>query len=223
LCCSVSAPFHLTKFASLTFVQVVALTGALAAGVTTTAPAIFAGVLLADLFYHRKALTASWINASREMVALYAAYGAYAALAIRTPGARSVALVPEVVPAIAVFFLAYFLLSRAMLYATLLTRNKLLPEEQALILRYEVIVFLASMVASIAILIASRPLGDRVDRHRGRTALCGHSAAAAPGGGGVGRRTQSRSCDGHGSLSRRKSRRVVPADRGVCEQTRQLG
>jgi methyl-accepting chemotaxis protein len=150
----------LTKFASLTFVQVVALTGALAAGVTTTAPAIFAGVLLADLFYHRKALTASWINASREMIALYAAYGAYAALAIRTPGARSVALVPEVVPAIAVFFLAYFLLSRAMLYATLLTRNKLLPEEQALILRYEVIVFLASMVASIAILIALASLGE---------------------------------------------------------------
>jgi hypothetical protein len=126
----------ITKFASLNFVQVVALAGALAAGVTTTAPAIFAGVLLADLFHHRKPLIAAGINASREMLALYAAYGVYAAIAIRTPGARTVALVPEVVPAIAVFFLTYFLLSRALLYATLLTRNKLLPEEQSLILRY---------------------------------------------------------------------------------------
>jgi len=149
----------ITKFASLNFVQVVALAGALAAGVTTTAPAIFAGVLLADLFHHRKPLIAAWINASREMLALYAAYGVYAAIAIRTPGARTVALVPEVVPAIAVFFLTYFLLSRAALYATLLTRDKLLPEEQALILRYEVIVFFASAVASIAILIALASLG----------------------------------------------------------------
>src|SRR5688572_13130964 len=57
----------ITKFASLTGVQVVAMTGALAAGVTTTAIAIYAGVLLADIIHHRKPFTAAWINASREM------------------------------------------------------------------------------------------------------------------------------------------------------------
>ena len=149
----------ITKFASLTVVQVVALTGALAAGVTPTALALYAGVLLADLLHHRKTFTASWINASREMLTLYAAYGIYAAVSIVTqtdPGA----FVPEAAPAIAVFFLSHFILNRGALYATLLTRNKLLPDERALILRYEVILFFASIVATIAILLALAQLGQ---------------------------------------------------------------
>jgi methyl-accepting chemotaxis protein len=149
----------ITKFASLNVVQVVAMTGALAAGVTTAALAIYAGVLAADVFHHRKPFTASWINASREMVTLYAAYGVYAVLAIRVPEASAGNLVPEAVPAIAAFFLAHFVFNRAALYATLFARNKLLPDEQALILRYEVIVFFASAVASIAILISLAFIG----------------------------------------------------------------
>jgi methyl-accepting chemotaxis protein len=149
----------ITKFASLNAVQVVAMTGALAAGATTTALALYTGVLLADVLHHRKTFTASWINASREMVTLYAAYGLYALVAMRIPEAVAGELTPESVPAIAVFFLAHFLLNRAALYATLLTRNKLTPDEQALILRYEVIVFIASMVASIAILSALAFIG----------------------------------------------------------------
>lgn len=144
----------ITKFASLNVVQIVAMAGALAAGVTTTAIAIYAGVLLADVAHHRKPFTAAWINASREMVTLFAAYGIYAAVAIRIPEATAGMLVPESIPAIAVFFLSHFMMNRAALYATLLNRNKLLPEEQALILRYEVIVFFASLVASVAILVA---------------------------------------------------------------------
>jgi methyl-accepting chemotaxis protein len=150
----------ITKFASLTVVQVVAMTGALAAGVSTAAIAIYAGVLLADLFHHRKPFPASWINASREVVTLYGAYGAYAALATHMPAAGSGEFAPETVPAIAVFFVAHFLLNRAALYATLLTRKKLMPEEQALILRYEVIVFFASAVASVTLLVAIAFLGS---------------------------------------------------------------
>ena len=142
----------ITKFASLNVVQVVAMTGALAAGATTTAIALYAGVLLADVIHHRKTFTASWINASREMVTLLAAYGVYALVAVRIPDAVAGALTVESVPAIAVFFLAHFLLNRAALYATLLTRDKLLPDERALILRYEVIVYIASIVASVSIL-----------------------------------------------------------------------
>lgn len=149
----------ITKFASLNVVQVVAMTGALAAGATATAIALYAGVLIADVIHHRKTFTAAWINASREMVTLLAAYGVYALVAVRIPDAVAGVLTPESVPAIAVFFLAHFLLSRAALYATLLTRNKLLPDEQALFLRYEVIVFIASMVASVSILIALAFIG----------------------------------------------------------------
>jgi methyl-accepting chemotaxis protein len=148
----------ITKFASLTVVQVVALTGAIAAGVAPTAIAIYAGVLLADLLHHRKPFTAAWINASREMLTLYAAYGIYAAVSVATqtdPGA----FVPEAAPAIAAFFVSHFILNRGALYATLLTRNKLLPEERALILRYEVIVFIASIVATIAMLLAIAQIG----------------------------------------------------------------
>ena len=149
----------ITKFASLNVVQVVAMTGALAAGATTTAIALYAGMLIADIFHHRKSFTASWINASREMVTLFAAYGVYALVTLRIPGADTGTLTPESIPAIVVFFLAHFILNRAALYATLLTRNKLLPDEQAMILRYEVIVFIASMVASIAILSALAFIG----------------------------------------------------------------
>jgi methyl-accepting chemotaxis protein len=149
----------ITKFASLNVVQVVGMTGALAAGATTTAIALYAGVLLADVIHHRKTFTPSWINASREMVTLLAAYGIYTLVAVRIPDAVAGALTTESVPAVAVFFLAHFLLNRAALYATLLTRNKLLPDEQALILRYEVIVFIASTVASVSILIALAFIG----------------------------------------------------------------
>ena len=149
----------ITKFASLTGVQVVAMTGALAAGVTTTAIAMYAGVLLADSIHHRKPFTAAWINASREMVTMYAAFGVYAALAVRLPAAAEGEFVVEAVPAIAIFFIAHFVFNRAALYATLLTRRKLLVEEQALILRYEVMVFFASAVASVTMLAAIKFLG----------------------------------------------------------------
>jgi methyl-accepting chemotaxis protein len=148
----------ITKFASLNVVQIVAMTGALAAGVSTTALAIYAGVLLADFLHHRKTFTAAWINASREMATLYAAYGIYAAIAIRLSDIGD-PFAPDAAPAITAFFLSHFILNRAALYGTLLTRNKLLPDERALILRYEVIVFFASIVASIAILLAIAHIG----------------------------------------------------------------
>src|SRR5688500_16734619 len=52
----------ITKFASLSVVQVVAMTGALVAGAPATAIALYAGVLIADVFHHRKPFTAAWIN-----------------------------------------------------------------------------------------------------------------------------------------------------------------
>lgn len=149
----------ITKFSALTFVQVVALTGPLVAGIAPTGLAIYAGVLLADLAYHRKPFMASWINASRELVTLYAAWGVYATVALAIPEARDGSIVLEAAPAMAAFFLSHFAINRSAQYATLIVRGKLLPEERSLILRYEVIVFFASLLASLAIVITMANLG----------------------------------------------------------------
>ncbi|HSA57989.1 MAG TPA: methyl-accepting chemotaxis protein, partial [Gemmatimonadaceae bacterium] len=146
-------------FGSLSPVAIVALAGALAAGVAPAALALFGGVLAADWVFHRKGLDAAWINASREVLAIYAAYGLYAAIALQTPGGASGALTPQALPAIAVFFLAHFVLSRALQYFSLLVRGKLLASERALILRYEVIVFGASAVTAVTVLLTLAHVG----------------------------------------------------------------
>lgn len=149
----------ITKFGSLSPVAVVSLGGALAAGLPPTAIALFVGVLLADWVIHRKGLEAAWINASREVLAVYGAYGLYAAVALQTLTTASGALTPQALPAIAVFFVSHFVLSRALQYYSLLVRGKLLPAERALILRYEVIIFGASAVAVGSILLTVAHVG----------------------------------------------------------------
>lgn len=144
---------QITKFSQLSVVPVVATAGALAAGVSTAGLAIFVGVLLADRAYHRKTLDAAWINAAREIVTLYAAYGLYVALALLTPGAAMGELTTQSLPAIVVFLFAHFVTSRAAQYFSLLVRGKLLPDERALILRYEVVTFIASAAAVAVILL----------------------------------------------------------------------
>jgi methyl-accepting chemotaxis protein len=142
----------ITKFSSLTLVHMVATTGALAVGVTPTAIALFAGIFLADLIGHGKPFNASWINASRELLTLYAAFGIYALLAIQSPAPITGVLTAEAIPAVAVFLFSHFVLNRTALYFTLLWRSKLMVEERALILRYEVIVFFASAGLTLVVL-----------------------------------------------------------------------
>lgn len=152
---------RITKFAQLSALPVVATAGALAAGVSTAALALFGGVLATDRWYHRKPLIVSWINASREVVTLYAAYGLYAVLALQTPEAIAGELAPQSLPALVVFMFAHFVGSRAIQYYSLLARGKLLDDERTLILRYEVVTFIASAVAVAVILLTianvSRP------------------------------------------------------------------
>jgi methyl-accepting chemotaxis protein len=149
----------ITKFSSLTLVSVVATAGAIAAGVAPTAIALFAGVFIADLFVHTKTFNASWINAARELLTLYGAYGIYALAAIASGADLAQPLSAESIPAVAIFIVAHFTLNRAAQYFTLLSRGKLLPEEQALILRYEIVVFLASASVSFMVLVGLASLG----------------------------------------------------------------
>jgi methyl-accepting chemotaxis protein len=143
----------ITKFATLHGLPVVATAGALAVGLPATAIALFTGVLLADTVYHRKAPDAGWINAAREALALYAAYGLYLGFARLTGSPMTGELTADALPALAVFLFAHFVLGRALQYYSLLARGKLLPDDRSMILRYEVMVFGASAVAVAVILL----------------------------------------------------------------------
>ncbi len=149
----------LTKYSALNLLGMIAVGGALLAGPATVAAALAAGTFFSDWLALRKPIGVGWINAGREVLALVAAYGVYAAAAVSAGSHLRTGLVSENLPAVASFFLAHFVFSRGLLYFSLLVRNKLLPEERSLILRYEVITFGAgSMGASVA-LVAYQALG----------------------------------------------------------------
>ena len=151
----------LTKYGALNMLALPALTGSLIVGAPATALAMWAGITVADGALLRKGFQAALINAGREVVALIASYGIYA-WGVVALSADQTALTTETLPALAMFALAYFLLSRLLLYFTLLLRDKLLDEEKSLILRYEVIAFGAGFIAVAIILLAVvniRPIG----------------------------------------------------------------
>ena len=140
----------LTKYSALHLVGAVALTGALLCGAPVTLLAIYLGILVADAGIMRKSVEFAWINAGREVLALASAYGLYAA-ALRLGGVTG--LGADATFAIAVFVVGYYALGRAMLYFTLLLRDKLLPDE-SLILRYGIVGAGAGTAAMCAITMA---------------------------------------------------------------------
>jgi methyl-accepting chemotaxis protein len=151
----------LTKYGALNMLALPALARSLIVGAPATALAMWTGVAVADGLLLRKGIQAALINAGREVVALIASYGIYA-WGVVALSADQTALTTETLPALAMFALAYFLLSRLLLYFTLLLRDKLLDEEKSLILRYEVIAFGAGFIAVAIILLTVaniRPIG----------------------------------------------------------------
>jgi methyl-accepting chemotaxis protein len=151
----------LTKYGALNLLAIPALAGALIIGAPATALAMWIGIAIADGPLLRKGPQVALINAGREVVALIASYGIYAWGVVTLSGRQS-GLTTETLPALATFVLGYFLLSRLLLYFTLLLRDKLVDEEKSLILRYEVIAFGAGAIAVAVILLAVaniRPMG----------------------------------------------------------------
>src|SRR3712207_160112 len=129
----------ITKYGALNLVGVAAVAGALIVGPPATALALYAGVFVGDFVLLRKTAQASWINASREVLALVASYGIYAGATVAS--GASTAASAEGLPGLVVFIFAHFVVSRALLYFTLALRSKLLDDEKSLLLRYEVIGF----------------------------------------------------------------------------------
>jgi len=151
----------LTKYGALNLLAIPALAGALILGAPATALAMWVGIVIGDALLLRRGAQVAFINAGREVVALIASFGIYSWGVVTLSGSES-GLTTETLPALATFVLSYFLLSRLLLYFTLLVRDKLVDEEKSLILRYEVIAFGAGAIAVAAILLAViniRPMG----------------------------------------------------------------
>jgi methyl-accepting chemotaxis protein len=144
----------ITKYGAVNVLGIVATGGALAAGPTITAMALFAGLLACDTLLLGKSVTVAWVNAGREVLALLAAYGFYAWVVVTIDPGKRAATGPEFIPAMALFFLMHFTLSRGLLYFSLLVRGKLLPDERSLLLRYEVLSYGAG-VAGVSVLIGA--------------------------------------------------------------------
>ena len=143
-----------TKYGAVNLLAMVATGGALIAGPSTAALALGSGLVVGDWLMLRKEFGAAWINAGRETIALYAAYGLYLWLSwtLRTGGAAGTTA--EAIPAMTLLVLAHFVFSRGLLYFSLIVREKLLPDERSLILRYEVLSYGAGATA-VAVVIAS--------------------------------------------------------------------
>lgn len=140
-----AVPVRLSKYSYLTQSGVVALAGALLAPASSAAVGLFLGTMLADLFWLRRPWQAAFINAGREVLAFAAAYGWYA-LALRLTGATQ--LTVDFLPAAVTLATAWFFFSRVLFYFSLLVRDKLELDERLFILRWEVVSYLATLVAT---------------------------------------------------------------------------
>jgi methyl-accepting chemotaxis protein len=149
----------LTKYSALNLLGMVAAGGAVIVGAPATALGLYLGVFAADWWLLRKAPAASAINAGREALALFGAFGFYAWLASISGNSNVDRITTEVVPAVALLLAAHFLFSRGLLYCTLLIRDKLYADERSLILRYEVIAFGAGTIAVLVSLITIASVG----------------------------------------------------------------
>ena len=154
--------FHLpvTKFTFVGVLGMVAVGGTIVAGPAAAALGVGLGVAIADGVLLRRGALPAWINASREALALLAAYGWYAWA--RGPLASGADGLLGEAPAIAVFVIVHFALARALQYLSLIVRDKLSADERSLILRYEVIGLGAStlvLAAMLAAVTSLEPLG----------------------------------------------------------------
>ncbi len=149
------APIRLSKYSYLTQTGIPALAGAISVGPTPVVLALVLGVPLCDALWLRKAPTAALVNAGREVIAFVASFGVYA-LVLRLTGNPVLSL--DFLPAAFTLVAVYFAVSRGMFYFTLVLRSKLEGAEQLLILRWEVVSYLVTLIGTLVIVGALRSL-----------------------------------------------------------------
>ncbi|HYC31927.1 MAG TPA: hypothetical protein VEB59_06525, partial [Gemmatimonadales bacterium] len=149
-----AVPVRLSKYSYLTQTGVPALVGAVSVGPTPVIVAPWAGTLASDAWL-RKPTRAGFINGGREVIGFVAAFGAYAAVLAAT-GSPSLSL--DFLPAAAILVALYFFASRSLFYFTLLVRDKLEYAEKVLILRWEIISYLLTLIAGVVVVAALQVL-----------------------------------------------------------------
>jgi methyl-accepting chemotaxis protein len=141
-------PVRLSKYSYLTQSGIPALVGAMTLPTSSVVAALASGIVVGDVLWVRKPSRAAWINAGREIIALLVAYGFYAAV-LRATGVSELSL--DFLPAAFTLVGVYFLSTRALFYFTLLVRDKLEAAEQVLILRWEIISYLLTVLGTIVV------------------------------------------------------------------------
>ena len=140
------SPIPLSKFSYLTQVAVIVLVGAVTVGPAPVVFALAVGTFTCDAFLLRKMLRAGWINAGREVIGFVAGYGAYAFVyRVTSPGGPGMEYLPSAMTLAGM----YFFFSRSLFYFTLLIRGKLEAHEGLMILRYEILSYLLTLIAAI--------------------------------------------------------------------------
>lgn len=140
------------KYAYATLTPVAASVGVLLLGPGTTVIGLGAGTFAIDMLLFRKTAYASSVNASREVVVLMVAYGAF--IVIYSLSSATSILLIESIPALTVFVLSYYLCSRSLFFFTLMLRRKLTAEEGQFILRYEALTYGVMFVGAVVIVVA---------------------------------------------------------------------
>ncbi len=149
------SPIRLSKYSYLTQTSMAALVGAVVLGPSPTVLALILAVFLSDVVLLRKDMRAAIVNTGREIIAFVAAFGMYA-LTLRLTGMPGLEV--NYLPAAFTLLAMYFLIGRALFYFTLLIRSKLEVQERLLILRWEIVSYLISMIGAVVIIAAVRVL-----------------------------------------------------------------
>jgi methyl-accepting chemotaxis protein len=149
-----AVPVRLSKYSYLTQSGIPTLAGAVTVGPTPVVLALWTGVVLSDLWL-RKPLRAGFINAGREALGFLAAFGPYA-LVLHLTGSPALSL--DFLPAASIFVVLNFFFTRSLFYFTLLLRDKLEYAEKVLILRWEIISYLLTLIATVVVVAALQTL-----------------------------------------------------------------
>jgi len=136
----------LSKYSYLTQIGVPVLAGAVTVGPTLVVLSLGIGVFAADGILLRKPAWVSLINSGREVIAFVTAFGAYATV-LRLTGAPGVSI--EFLPAAMALAGMYFFAARSLFYFTLLIRGKLEHDERLMLLRYEILAYLLTIIAVV--------------------------------------------------------------------------
>ncbi len=148
-------PIRLSKYSYLTQTGLAALAGAVLVGPSAVVFALAIGVLVSDAVVLRKELRAATVNAGREVLGFAAAFGIYAAV-LELSGDPDFGI--DFLPAAFALVASYFLIARALFYFTLMLRGRLESAEQLLILRWEIVSYLVTIIGVSVIVAAVQAL-----------------------------------------------------------------